>query len=227
MMNGGNQEMTTTYIAAAYAVISLVLMMTRKYKRRFILLVPAACQIGSVLLLNKIGFNVSMTAAAVIINLIILLAVDVFEKKQMKQELSGYSAGADVTKEVQQQNAYEAGDDFGSFRQSSNADDYSSGDWKGGVTGELPVMREFPAPDEPEIKRPEVENKPINEVAPVQQEIFDASNNEIKEMIANMLENGDITDAKRYLRMLAFFAKDENSRKMAEEKLAEINAMAQ
>lgn len=227
MMNGGNQEMTTTYIAAAYAVISLVLMMTRKYKQRFILLIPVACQIGSVLLLEKIGFNLSMTAAAVIINLLILLAVDVFEKKQMRQELSGYSAGADVTKEVQQQSSFKVDDSFASNNLNANGDVYGTADWKAGVTGELPDIQEFRQTAEPEIRIPDVENKPINEVAPVQQEIFDASNNEIKEMIANMLENGEVADAKRYLRMLAFFAKDESSRKMAEEKLAEINAMAQ
>lgn len=218
---------TIHYIAAAYAVVSLVLMMTRKYRLKLILLIPVICQIGTVFLLNFTGFNISMTVAAVIINLLILLAADVFEKKQMRKADSALAGEGDFNREVasQHQSSFRPEESVYSGRDRSNP--YGTADWTGGVTGELPDIGNLDESIETELKSPQLENKPINEVAPVQQEIFDASNNEIKEMIAKMLENGDIADAKRYLRMLAFFAKDESSRKMAEEKLAEINAMAQ
>lgn len=204
---------THHYISIGYLIISLVLVMMRKYRLRFIALIPALCQIASVLLLKGMGFPTIFTALLFIVNLAILAAVHLFENKQMADEFPAgepYAENNYASDVVSAETGYEEDSDL------TDEQDFNV------PPGRLP---DIPEVAESDLKFPEVENRPINEVAPVQHEIFDASNTEVKEMIDSMLDSGDMANAKRYLRMLAFFAKDESTRELAEKRLAEVSKM--
>jgi len=193
-------------ISAAYLLLALGLTLTRKYKQRFIAMLPPICQVASVMALKTLGLKLPLALLLFILNLALLIWVDITERKLMGAASSEFSTEEEDVASLPREN----GSNF-----VVNTDLLSGS----------PVNK-LAEDDGPELIAPEKENKPINEVAPVQQEIFDASKNEIEEMIDSMVSAGDIENAKRYLRMLAFFAKDDASRKIAEKKLAEINKMA-
>lgn len=212
------------YISAGYLIISLALAMTRKHSKRFLLMIPPVCQVASVYLLKGWKFPIHLTALLLLLNLALLVWVDMMEKKEMDL----LPAEPAFQRSEPQEPASRPWEKPSSF--AVDTDLLSKPLSTAAEVAELPETEEvapkLPVTEETVLIQPEKENKPINEVAPVQQEIFDASKGEVKEMIENLMESGDIANAKRYLRMLAFFAKDESSRKIAEKKLAELNAKA-
>lgn len=210
---------TIHYISLAYLVISLVLVMTRKYKNRLLAMLPPICQVASILLLDKLKFQLPFVAVLFLLNLAILIWVDMMEKKQMdllpSEEETEKTDFTDFPDPAKTASSFVVDTDLlnPSFQGVQEADP-------------LPLENaSSKLPDAPDmlLNMPEAENQPINVVEPVEQEIFSASRNEIEDTIKQMMEAGETENAKRYLRMLAFFAKDESSRKMAEKKLAEIN----
>lgn len=210
---------TIHYISLAYLVISLVLVMIRKYKNRLLAMLPPICQVASILLLDNLKFQLPFVAVLFLLNLAILIWVDMMEKKQMDllpaEEETEKTDFTDFPDPAKTASSFVVDTDLlnPSFQGAQEADP-------------LPLENASPElSDVPDmlLNMPEAENQPINVVEPVEQEIFSASRNEIEETIKQMMEAGETENAKRYLRMLAFFAKDESSRKMAEKKLAEIN----
>ena len=209
------------YISAAYLLLSLVLVMARKHRQKFLALIPPICQIASILLLDSMEFPLPLTAVLVILNLALLFFIDMTEKKQMGL----------VSTEPEEQEYEGQTPSYGSSPTEYHFDnDFlpASMTRLGSEEQKNPVAAPPDLPEKPEesLTLPEVENVPINEVAPLQQEIFSASQNEMQEMIDQMIASGEMENAKRYLRMLAFFANDDASRKMAESKLAELTASA-
>lgn len=194
------------YLSAGYLLLALGLTLTRKYKQRFIAMLPPICQVASVLVLKALGFQPILLVLFFLLNLALVIWVDITERKLMGTEAPEFAEREEkeIVSLPKQNSGFVVDTD---------------------LLGSAPLEKATDSTG-PELFEPERENKPINEVAPVQQEIFDASKSEIEEMIESMVSAGDIENAKRYLRMLAFFAKDDSSRKIAEKKLAEINKMA-
>ena len=207
------------YVSAAYLVISLVLVMTRKYKNRFLTMLPPVCHVASILLLDKLKFQLPLVAVLFLLNLAILVWVDMMEKKQMDlfpaEEETEKTEFTDFPAPAKTANSFVVDTDLlnPSFQSAKEAEPIPQEEKSSGL----------PNLSDKLLNMPEPENQPINVVEPLEQEIFSASRNEIEETIKQMMETGETENAKRYLRMLAFFAKDESSRKMAEKKLAEIN----
>lgn len=210
---------TIHYISLAYLVISLVLVMTRKNKNRFLAMIPPVCQVASILLLDNLKFQLPFVAALFLLNLVILIWMDMMEKKQME-----FLPAEEETEKMNFTDFPSSVDTASSFVVDTELLNPSLE----AVQETEPLPREdksaklVDATDEVSNMQEE-EGRPADAVKPVQQEIFTASRNELEETIKQMMEAGETENAKRYLRMLAFFAKDESSRKMAEKKLAEIN----
>ena len=216
---------TIHYISAAYLIISLALVLTRKHRQKFLAMVPPICQVVSILLLDAFEFPGILVAVLFLLNLALLVWVDMQEKQQMgllsSEEEEDWESPAPQSS-WQPEETSDFNVDAGLLSGSSKASKRKSDDFD--LSHPVSGAPDLPEPDSDSLLRPDVENRPINEVAPVQQEIFAASEGEVEQIIEQMLESGDVANAKRYLRMLAFFAKDEPSRKLAEEKLAELNA---
>lgn len=216
---------TIHYISAVYLIISLALVLTRKHRQKFLAMVPPICQVVSVLLLDAFGFPGALVAVLFLLNLALLVWVDMQEKQQMgllslKEEEDWESPAPQSSWQPEEISDFNV--DAGLPSGSSKASKRKSDDFD--LSHTVSGAPDLPEADRDSLLRPDVENRPINEVAPIQQEIFAASEGEVGQIIEQMLESGDVANAKRYLRMLAFFAKDEPSRKLAEEKLAELNA---
>ena len=222
------------YISAAYLVISILLMLTRKHRLKLLTLIPPVAQVASVILLSSMtpAFPLPITALLILLNVAVLIWLDMIEKKEMgvsePENVRGEGREKQKVSVTEKKTAFSVDSSLlNSARGLAGKEDEKKSE-KAAKVEMAEEAKSMPVLPDPQglpgnpLTVPEVENKPINELGP-SQEIFDASQKEVEQMIDGLLDVGDLENAKKYLRMLAFFAKDDSTRKLAERKLAKLN----
>lgn len=225
------------YISAAYLVISILLMLTRKHRLKLLTLIPPVAQVASVILLSSMtpAFPLPITALLILLNVAVLIWLDMIEKKEMgvsePEDVRGEGREKQKASVTEKKTAFSVDSSLlNSARGLAGKEDEKKSEKAAKVemAEEAKEAKSMPVLPDPQglpgnpLTVPEVENKPINELGP-SQEIFDASQKEVEQMIDGLLDAGDLENAKKYLRMLAFFAKDDSTRRLAERKLAKLN----